>query len=493
MSESRTYVAVDLGAESGRLMLGTLAGGKLTLEEVHRFSNGPLEQGGTLRWDFPRLMMEIRRGLRECVGRAGADIAGIGVDSWGVDFGLLDAEGKLVENPYHYRDARTEGMFEEAFERMPKREIYEHTGVQFMRLNSLYQVLAMKLGGAPALSKTDKIMLIGDLVSHELSGEVFGEYTLASTSQMMDMRTGKWSEELMSRLDLPMSILPDVVQPGTIVGQLSDEIVQDIGGGPIPVIAVASHDTGSAVAAVPAKGGNWAYISSGTWSLIGVELPEANVNDASFDSSFTNEGGVEGTIRFLKNVGGLWLVQECRREWQQASDDYSYAQLAEMAEAGEPFAAKIDPDYEPFLAPGRMPDKINDHLASTGQQPIEDRGTMIRSVLESLAFTYVNVLERMQHACSRPVDVIHIVGGGCQNELLDRFTADATGKTVVTGPIEATAIGNILMQAKAVGQVSSLVEIREVVGNSFPTRSYEPGDTASWRREYERWRKIAGR
>ena len=486
MSDKRNYIAVDLGAESGRLMLGTLSGNKLELKEAHRFSNGPLEQGGSLRWDFPRLMMEIRRGLRECAAMADGEIAGIGVDSWGVDFGLLDADGKLIENPYHYRDGRTEGMFEEAFKRVPKREIYEATGLQFMRLNTLYQVLAMRLSGDPALEKADKLMFMADLVSHELSGKIFAEYSLASTSQMMNMRTGEWSRELLDRLDLPSKILPGVVPSGTVLAPLAEDIAAEAGMNRAPVIAVASHDTGCAVAAVPGRGTDWAYISSGTWSLIGVELKSAAVNDAAFENSFTNEGGVEGTIRFLKNVGGLWLLQECRREWQKQGDEYSYAELAEMADRGRPFAARIDPDHEPFLAPGDMPEKINQYLVSTGQERIEDRGTMVRAILESLAFTYRGVIENLEAACGRAVKVVHIVGGGSQNELLNRFTANATGRPVVTGPVEATAIGNILIQVKATGQISSLEEIRDIVAASFPTQRYEPADRDRWSEEYER-------
>ena len=490
MSEKKNYIAVDLGAESGRLMLGTLDGNTLELREAHRFSNGPLEQGGSLRWDFPRLIMEIRRGLRECARMAEGEIAGIGVDSWGVDFGLLDADGKLIENPYHYRDARTEGMFEEAFKRVPKREVYEATGLQFMRLNTLYQVLAMHLAGDPALEKADKLMFMADLVSHELCGEVFAEYSLASTSQMMNMRTGEWSRELLERLDLPAGILPKVVPSGTVLAPLAEEIAADAGMNRASVIAVASHDTGCAVAAVPAAGTDWAYISSGTWSLIGVELKTAAINDAAFENSFTNEGGVEGTIRFLKNVGGLWLVQECRREWQGEGDDYSYAELQQMAERGRPFAARIDPDQEPFLAPGDMPEKINQYLASTGQERVEDRGTMVRAILESLAFTYRSVIENMEAACGRGVKVVHIVGGGSQNELLNQFTANATRRPAVTGPIEATAIGNILIQAKATEQVTSLDEIREIVGASFPTQRCNPTERDLWSEEYRNWCKV---
>ncbi|MHC4316774.1 MAG: rhamnulokinase, partial [Planctomycetota bacterium] len=384
MAEVKTYIAVDLGAESGRVMLGTVSADKLTLEEVHRFGNGPVEENGTLRWDFGGLLSEIKTGIVKAVKQARADIAGIGVDSWGVDFGLLDAKGKLIESPYHYRDSRTNEMLDKAFELMSKREIYENTGIQFMQLNSLYQVLAMRLGNSDALSKTKQLIFIGDLFSYFLCGEAFGEYSLASTSQMMDMKTGQWSKAIFDELSLPIDIMPDIVETGTVVGKLTEPIAQELGCERIPVIATASHDTASAVAAVPAgQNYNWAYLSSGTWSLMGVEVPEAIVNDKTFKYEFTNEGGVENTIRLLKNIMGLWLMQECRRQWQGV--DLSYPEMTEMAKKAEPFARHIEVDYSGFLAPGDMPERINSYLAETGQKTIDDKGQMMRVILESLA------------------------------------------------------------------------------------------------------------
>ncbi|MHC4084379.1 MAG: rhamnulokinase, partial [Planctomycetota bacterium] len=386
MAEVKTYIAVDLGAESGRVMLGTVSADKLTLEEVHRFGNGPVEENGTLRWDFGGLLSEIKTGIVKAVKQARADIAGIGVDSWGVDFGLLDAKGKLIESPYHYRDSRTNEMLDKAFELMSKREIYENTGIQFMQLNSLYQVLAMRLGNSDALSKTKQLIFIGDLFSYFLCGEAFGEYSLASTSQMMDMKTGQWSKAIFDELSLPIDIMPDIVETGTVVGKLTEPIAQELGCERIPVIATASHDTASAVAAVPAgQNYNWAYLSSGTWSLMGVEVPEAIVNDKTFKYEFTNEGGVENTIRLLKNIMGLWLMQECRRQWQREGVDLSYPEMTEMAKKAEPFARHIEVDYSGFLAPGDMPERINSYLAETGQKTIDDKGQMMRVILESLA------------------------------------------------------------------------------------------------------------
>ena len=486
MSEIFKYIAVDLGAESGRTMLGTLAEGRVELDEIHRFSNGPVRQNDSLRWDFAKLMTEIKCGIQACVGEAGGRIAGIGVDSWGVDFGLLDEKGELIEQPYHYRDGRTDGMLDEAFKLMPRRDIFEHTGIQFMQINSLYQTLAMRLKGHSPLERARHLVFIADLVAHQLCGRIFAEYTLAGTSQMMNMRTGQWDEEVFERLDIPIDIMPEVIQPGTVVGRLTEEVAGEIGCDRIPVIACGSHDTACAVAAVPAEGDRWAYISSGTWSLMGLEIPDALVTDKSFEYDFTNEGGVEGTIRLLKNIMGLWVIQECRRQWQREGHDYSYPQLTEMAEGPKPFAARVDPNNPSFLAPGNMPVKVNNVLEQTGQEPVTDRGEMVRSVLEGLAFAYRGTLERLEDITGTEIDTIHIVGGGTQNELLNQFAANATGRTVITGPVEATSLGNVLMQAKAVGQVASLPAMRGVVRNSFPIKTYAPQDAEAWGKEYEK-------
>ena len=486
MAETTHYIAVDLGAESGRVMLGSITDGKLSLEEVRRFGNGPVEENGTLRWDFERLLSEIRAGIGQAVKGAGGEVRGIGVDSWGVDFGLVDADGKLIEKPYHYRDSRTNGMMEKAFELMPKREIYENTGIQFMQLNSLYQLLALRLANSDALGRTERLIFMADLFAYFLCGKAFGEYTLASTSQMMDMKTGRWSQAIFDKLSLPLGIMPEVVMPGTVVGVLTDEVAAEIGCAKIPVIAVGSHDTASAVLGVPAGAGNWAYLSSGTWSLMGVELPEAIVNDKTFAYEFTNEGGVENTIRLLKNIMGLWLVQECKRQWQRDGQDLSYTELTQMAASAKPFFAHVDCDCGDFLAPGDMPARINKHLSDTGQTPTDDKGQMVRLTLESLALKYRSVLSAIQDATGQAIDVLHVVGGGIKNELLCQFTADAIGKKVITGPIEATASGNILMQARATGQIASLAEARQIVRNSFGLKEYRPQNAAEWEARYKK-------
>jgi sugar (pentulose or hexulose) kinase len=483
MPNGQQFLAVDLGAESGRVMRGSLDGGRLQIAEAHRFANGPLQQGESLRWDFPKILADVKRGIARGVEQSGKNVAGTSVDSWGVDFGLLDERGELVQNPYHYRDRQTEGMFEEAFRRVPKREVYERTGIELRRINSLFQLLAMRLRRDPALDRARRLMFMADLVAHALCGETFAEYTLASTSQMADMHTGEWSSELLARLDLPAELLPRIVKPGTVVGKLTAAVAAECGCARVPVIAAASHDTGSAVAAVPAQGGGWAYLSSGTWSLAGVELKKAVITDASFAANITNEGGVEGTIRFLTSLAGLWLVQECRRQWQREGSDFSYAQLTEMARRARPFAARIRPDDESLGAPGDMPARINAQLERTGQRPLSDKGEMVRSILEAVAFTYRRTLDSvdgMTGGCSR---LLHIVGGGAQNELLNQFAADATGREVITGPIEATSIGNVLIQAMAVGSVGSLAELRAVVRESFPTRRYVPVETEAWEAE----------
>jgi sugar (pentulose or hexulose) kinase len=491
MAEIKKYIAVDLGAESGRVMIGSVSTEKLILEEIHRFGNGPIEENDSLRWDFNKLLTEIKTGIAKAAKAAGSQIWGIGVDSWGVDFGLLDVDGKLIENPYHYRDSQTNGMKEKAFKLMSKRDIYENTGIQFMQLNSLYQLLAMRLKNSIALATATKLIFIADLISYFLCGKIFAEYTLASTSQFMDMRTGQWSSKILDKLSLPGNILPEIVPPGSVVGQLSSRIGVELGCGPVPIIAIGSHDTASAVVAVPAcEDTKWAYLSSGTWSLMGVEVPGAIIDDRTFKYEFTNEGGVDNTIRLLKNIMGLWLMQECRRQWQRKGKDLSYTELAAMAEKAEPFTRYINVDDSRFLAPGDMPRRINKYLKETSQDPIRAKGQIIRTILESLVMKYRSVMEAIEDASGNKVEVLHIVGGGIQNELLCQFTANALGKKVITGPIEATASGNVLMQARATGQIESLEQAREIVRNSFELKEYQPQDVSRWDKQYDKVRKL---
>jgi rhamnulokinase len=485
MEKEQFYIAVDLGAESGRVMLGGVKDGLITLEEMYRFSNGPITENGALRWDFAKLFSEVKTGLKKALEKTKGNASGIAVDSWGVDYGLIDSAGKLIGNPFHYRDNRNNGMPEKAFAVVPKREIYGQTGIQFMQINTLYQLLSEKLSNATQLAKAKCLLFTADLVGYHLCGRQYAEYSLASTSQMLNMNTGKWAFDILNRLGIGASILPEIVKSGTVVGKLKPELCNEFGCGPVPVIAAGSHDTACAVAAVPTAGKNWAYVSSGTWSLMGIESPKAIINDKSFEYQFTNEGGVCNTVRFLKNIMGLWLVQECRRQWQREGGDFSYAQLTEMATKAKPFAAFVDPQYDELLTPGDMPAKINRYLASTGQPAISDKGQMIRVILESLALEYARVMNILEEISGARIDVLHIVGGGIKNELLCQFAADAINRNVITGPVEATALGNILMQAMATGQVKSLQQARDIVRASSEVKTYKPENAEEWAKQYK--------
>ncbi len=480
MTNLTNYIAVDLGAESGRVMLASLSDGKISLQQVHRFANSPLEQQDSLRWDFKKILSEIKTGIKKAFAIT-SNIESIAVDTWGVDFGLIDEKGNLIENPYHYRDRRNEGVLEKACEIIPKKDIYFNTGIQFLPFNSIYQLLAYKWQKPDVLSKASKLLFMPDLFVYFLTGKIGAEYTIASTSQMTDMKTGRWSQKLLQALDLPENILPDIIQPATNIGTLKKQIVQELNCNQIPIIAVGSHDTASAVAAIPAiDGQSWAYLSSGTWSLLGAEIPSPVINDASFKMEFTNEGGVEGSIRLLKNIMGLWLVQQCRSQWSKDGSNYDYAELTEMAAKAQPFTALIDTEYKDFLSPGNMPEKINQFLKSTRQQTIEDKGQMVRVILESLAVRYRRVLQMLEELLAKEVKVLHVVGGGSKNQLLNQLTADATGKRVIAGPVEATVVGNVVMQAVSSGHIDCIAAARQIIAASFDITEYTPHQTSSW-------------
>ncbi len=490
MAVESTYVAVDLGAESGRTVLGHFDGQRMALEEVHRFSNTPVRLPNGLHWDALRIVQEVKNGLASAV-RNGGRIESLGVDSWGVDFGLLDRDGALISNPYHYRDARTDGMDERAFGRVPKEQIYATTGIQFMPINTLNQLLAME--GSPLLAAAQTLLMIPDLIGYWITGVRACESTNASTTQLYDPRSGDWAYGLLERLGLPARVFGEIVPPGTRLGPLLPEVAEETGvGGDVPVTAVASHDTASAVVAVPAEDENFAYISSGTWSLMGVELPEPAITEEGMRANFTNEGGFGGTTRFLKNVMGLWLLQECRRTWAREGRDYSYEELAHLAEASPATGSLVDPDHPAFLRPGDMPGRIRRFCQETGQAPPEEPGAVVRCVLESLALKYRWVIERAEEITGRRVDAIHVVGGGVRNELLCQLTANATRLPVRAGPVEATALGNLMVQAYSRGHVGSLEEIRAVVRASpVEVRDYLPaGGTEEWESAYGRLRKV---
>jgi rhamnulokinase len=484
----RQYLAFDLGAESGRAILGTLDGGRLELQELHRFPNQPVRTPAGLYWDALRLFHEIERGLAVAGRERKLHLDGIGVDTWGVDFGLIGRDGSLVASPMHYRDARNDGMLEKTFAVVPRAEIFAHTGIQFMQLNSLYQLYAMKLAGSPGLDAATRLLFMPDLFNYWLTGVECNELTEASTSQFYNPVAKRWATELLERLELPIAILGKIVPPGTLLGPLLPHVAEAAGLERTPVYATASHDTAAAVAAVPAEGDGWCYISSGTWSLMGVELSEPVIGERSLALNFTNEIGVGGRTRFLKNIAGLWLLQECRRAWALEGAEYTYDELASMASASSPFKAIIHPDA--FLHAGGMPGRIAAWCASKGQTAPATPGEFARAILESLALRYRQVLESLELAVSRKIKVVHIVGGGSRNRVLNQFVADATGRLVVAGPSEATAAGNLLVQAIGSGVIADLAEARAVVRRSLPLSLYEPQPSAGWDEAYDKFCRL---
>lgn len=479
MSNTKEYLAFDFGAESGRAMLGRYDGDRLTLAEVHRFPNTPVRLPGVIHWNILQLWQEIKHGISQAIDSAAGPLTSIGIDTWGVDFALLDRSGALIGNPTHYRDARTDGMLDVAFARLPRTEIFGQTGIQFMQINTLYQLLSMALNNAPALENATTFLTIPDLFNYWLTGRKVCEFTNATTTQAFNPLTGNWATDLLTALDIPTHLFPDIVKPGTVLGPVQRAVCEELGiSASIPVVVPACHDTGSAVAAVPASNQRFGWISSGTWSIIGAEVPDAVVNTETLRYNLTNEGGVNDTYRLCKNVAGLWLVQECRRSWAQAGTEYSYAELTDLAAAAPAFVAVIDPDHSLFLKPSEpgddMPSRIQRLCQETGQPVPESKGAIVLCALESLALKYRWVLEKLELILGYQLDPLHIVGGGTQNQLLCQFTADALGRRAIAGPIEATATGNLLMQMVAMGDLASLAEGRELVRRSFDVITYEP-------------------
>ncbi len=492
MATTLNYLAFDLGAESGRAVLGLFDGDYLTLSEVHRFPNNPVRLPDGLHWDILRLWHEVGIGIGKAVREADGSLAGMGLDTWGVDFGLLDRQGKLLENPYHYRDDRTDGMVEEAFRRVSQEDIFDRTGIQFMQLNSLYQLLAMVTNQSPSLELAATFLTIPDLLNYWLTGRAVSEFTIATTTQCYDPRRRAWATSMLAALGIPTAIFADVIEPGSVVGPLLPSLSAETGAPEVPVIAPACHDTGSAVVAVPAESEKFAWISSGTWSVLGAEVGEPAITPESLAYNFTNEGGANRTYRLCKNIMGLWLVQECRRTWAARGEVYSYDQLTEMAAAARPFVCIVNSDDLDFLKPGDMPARIRAYATRTGQTVPDSKGEVVRSVLEGLALQYRLVLERTEALVGHRLESVYIVGGGTKNHLLSQFAADATGRTVFTGPVEATALGNILMQAVATGTLGSVAEARAVVRNSSVILTYEPGDRAGWDEGYARLQRLVG-
>ncbi len=485
---TQNYIAFDLGAESGRAVLGAFDGETLDLREVHRFPNHPVRVSGHLHWDALRLLDEIQNGLERAT-QPSREIASIGVDAWGVDYGLLDASGELLGNPWHYRDHRTDGIMEEVFRRVPRERIFRTTGIQFMQLNTLYQLYAATLAGSPVLSMADKLLLMPDLMNYWLTGEKVSEFTIATTTQFYDPRARDWARPLLEELGIPQRLVPPLVSPSTDLGTL-------VSPSNVPglehtrVITPASHDTASAVAAVPARDEDYAYISSGTWSLMGVQVREPIIDEQTLRFNFTNEGAASGGFQLLKNLTGLWLLQECRRAWSRAGSEPSYAELLTLAEQAPPFAALIDPDDHSFLNPDDMPAAITQFCERTKQAAPGSQGGIVRCTLESLALKYRHTLGQLETVLGKRLPVIHVVGGGSQNRLLCQMTADACVRPVLAGPVEATALGNILVQMLAQGQLNAQEQARDLVRASFPVTAFEPREGAAWNYAYARFSSI---
>jgi len=492
MSEPRRHLAFDLGAESGRAVLGTVEDGRAELREIHRFPNPMLSLFGRLHWDPYLLYAEIVEGLRKAAAACPEGIASVAVDTWGVDFGLLARDGSLLGLPFAYRDLRNVRAMEEFLAKVPRDRVYALTGIQFLPFNSLFQLNALRRENPGLLDQAADLLFMPDLLSYFLSGRKVTEATIASTSQLIDPRRGAWSGELVAALGLRPGLLRDPIPPGTVIGPLAPGLAEDTGLAGVPVVATTSHDTASAVAAVPARGRHWAYISSGTWSLMGIETAVPLITPETQRLNFTNEGGLGGRIRFLKNVTGLWLVQQCRKAWS-ADGAMTYDDMRALAESAPPFRSFIDPDAPDFLNPADMPEAIRGFCRRTGQEEPSTPAAVVRCALESLALTYRRVLDDLGRLAPEPIEKIHVIGGGSRNSTLCRFTADATGLPVAAGPVEATALGNILVQALALGRIPSADGIRAIVAATAEPVPYEPEGAPAWAAAYDRFREILSR
>jgi len=476
------FLAFDLGAESGRAILGRLRGDVLDIREVHRFANEPVRLDGALQWDILRLWLEMRRALDSLRKR---DLVSIALDTWGCDFALLGEHGRLLENPYHYRDARTDGMMDRVFQRVPAEEIYAITGIQFLPINTLYQLYAACLSTPKLVEAASTLLTIPDLLNYWLTGRIVSEYTNATTTQFVDARTRGWATGLLSRLGVPTRLLPPLMEAGGVVGEVRSGACSSLAG--TPVVAPACHDTGSAVASI-AGGGRRAFLSSGTWSLLGKEVPVPIISPRSRELNFTNEGGVFGTTRLLKNIAGMWLLQACRRTWAAAGQQFEYEEL--LSAASDPrhaFRVLFDPDHTAFLHPPDMVSAIARYCHETGQPEPDGPPAFTRAILESLAFKYRAVIEALEQLTGERIEELQIVGGGSRNRLLNQFTADATGCTVIAGPVEATALGNVALQMVGTAAVSSLADARRIIEGSFPVERFDPADRDRWNTHYRRF------
>lgn len=484
---THNYLAFDLGAESGRAIVGKLSDGILQLAEVNRFSNSCLDIRGRYHWDIFRLFEELKNSLEIC---SKSKVESIAIDTWGVDFGLLAKDGSLISMPYAYRDHQTDGIIDEfTKEIMSKKDLYLKTGIQLMQFNTIFQLYAMRKNMSPLLGIATDLLFTPDLLNYLFTGILKSEFTIATTSQLLDPLSRDWDQKLFDSIGIAREIVHSIIYPGTVIGQIDKEICLKAGIQQIPLVAVASHDTASAIAAVPAKNENWAYLSSGTWSLMGIETNQPIINKASADYEFTNEGGVDGKYCFLKNLCGLWLLQQCKKSWD-IKNSFTYDQLTQMAEQVEPFKILIDTDAPEFYNPKDMPEAIQAYCNKTKQSVPLNPSDYVQCIFDSLALKYKMVLEQLNKFSPKPIEVLYVIGGGAKNKTLCQLTANALGIPVITGPSEATAIGNIMMQAKALGHVSSLAEIRSIINKSFASETYLPKDTEKWEKMYRKYLKI---
>ena len=485
----KKVLAFDFGASSGRAIIGSFDNGKISLQEVHRFSNDPVKVNGTLYWDVLRLLHEIKQGIVKAKMAGGFD--SIGIDTWGVDFGLIDKDGRLLENPVHYRDPRTAGLVEEAFKTIPKEKLYKITGIQFMELNTLFQLISLRRQRPELLERADKMLFMPDLLAYFLTGKMCAEYSIASTSQLIDIENRTWSKELLEAFDIPESLFAPLVQPGTVLGELTDEICEELGVDKVPVISVCGHDTQSAITAVPCPEGDFAFLSSGTWSLFGTELKTPIVDETSLKINITNEGGIDGTIGLLKNIIGLWLIQESRRQWQREGQDYSYAELEKLALKEEPFKCFIDPDAPEFTPLGNIPRRVQEFCKKTGQYVPQSVGEIMRCIYESLAMKYRLTFEKLCDCTNKDYPVIHVIGGGTKDGLLCQMTANSCDRTVKAGPIEATVMGNVAVQFMSDGTIKDVAHARQAVADSETLKVYNPENADEWKQAYPRFVEIA--
>ena len=487
--EQHTFLAFDLGATSGRAVAGIIANGKLTTEEIHRFPNSIIEKDGKCHWDIYKIFNELKYGLTECC-RRGIKPQSIGIDTWGVDFGYIADDGTILGLPRAYRDPYTTGIPEELFKSLPREELYRRTGIQIMYFNSLFQILAAKREGCNNLARASKILFMPDLLAYMLTGKMVCEYTEATTSQMIDPATRQFDKELLEMTGIDSNLLLPVSMPGTIIGELTDEIATETGVGRIPVIAIAGHDTASAIAAIPAQDKEFAFISSGTWSLMGIECEAPIINEESCRLNLTNEGGIDGTTCFLNNITGMWLLEECRKEWNRTGTDYSYNEIIRMAEESVPHRSLIDPNDAVFTNPESMTTAIASYCQATGQPVPTDQAQTIRCIFDSLALCYRDTLESIKRVSPHNIKRVHIIGGGSKNRLMSQFTANATGLPVIAGPSEATALGNCMVQARAAGHTGDRWNMRRLIGQVVETETFIPAGTTQWQQAYERYMTI---